>query len=92
MGNYNTTTEAIIDLQERGYDQDFTLKGDQLLYVQQSELIKAEEFEIAETYQFADEQSNAGNRVIYGLRAINLNVKGILMTSRSKAIKLTPAL
>ncbi len=83
MGNYTTKAEAIIDLQERGYDQDFTLKDEYLFYVQQNELIEPDDFEITETYRFEGKRRSCDNYVIYGISGINKDIRGILMTPYS---------
>lgn len=83
MVNYATKTEAIIDLQKRGYDQDFILKDEYLFYVQQSELIEPDEFEITETYRFEGKRRSCDNYVIYGISGINKDIRGILMTPYS---------
>jgi hypothetical protein len=83
MENFTTKAEAIIALQERGYDQDFILKDEYLFYVQQSELIKPDDFEITETYRFEGKRRLCDNYIIYAVRGINKDLKGILMTPYS---------
>ncbi|NCD71499.1 phosphoribosylpyrophosphate synthetase [Mucilaginibacter agri] len=83
MENYATKTEAIIALQERGYDQDFVLKDEYLFYVQQSELMKPDDFEITETYRFEGHRRLCDNYVIYGICTVDSDIKGILMTPYS---------
>ena len=81
MENYATKTEAIIDLQKRGYDQDFILKSEGILCVQQNELIRPEEFEITGTYRFEGKSKLCDNYIIYAIRSVENDIKGILMTS-----------
>ncbi len=81
MENYNNKLQAIIGLQSKGYDLDFILKDENLLCLQQSELISPDEFEIAETYQFKDIQESNDTYVIYAIRSVQSDLKGILMTS-----------
>jgi len=81
MENYATKTEAIIDLQKRGYDQDFILKSEGILCVQQNELIRPEEFEITGTYRFEGKRRFCDNYIIYAIRSVENDIKGILMTS-----------
>ena len=83
MNNYNTKAKAIIRLQERGYDKDFILKNECILCVQQGELINPDEFEITETYRFEGKPRLADNFIIYAIRAVNNDIKGILMTPYS---------
>jgi len=81
MENYANKTEAIIDLQSRGYDQDFILKSEGILCIQQNELIRPEEFEITGTYRFEDKGRYCDKYIIYAIRSFENDLKGILMTS-----------
>jgi hypothetical protein len=83
MENFHNKTEVIIDLQQRGYDQDFVLNNEHLLYVQSSELIAPDDFEITETYRFDGKSRSRDNYVVYAVRSIHNDIKGILMTSYS---------
>ena len=81
MEHYATKTEAIIDLQKKGYDQDFTLKSEGIFCIQQNEFIRPEEFEITATYRFEDKRRRYDNCIIYAIRSVENNLRGILMTS-----------
>jgi hypothetical protein len=81
MTSYRTKAEIIIDLQQRGYDNDFILKDEGVLYLQQNELINPDGFEIAETYHFDRGPHLKDNFIIYAIREINSDIKGILMAS-----------
>lgn len=83
MGNYTTKAEAIIYLQERGYDQDFVLNGEYFFYVQQGKLMKPDDFEIIEAYRVEGQPRLCDNYVIYGISAVNNDIKGILTTPYS---------
>jgi hypothetical protein len=87
MKNYNSKAEVIISLQERGYDNDFILKNECILCVQQSELISPDEFEITETYRFDGARRPNNNFVIYEIRSLNNDINVILMTSYSALAK-----
>jgi hypothetical protein len=83
MENYHNRAEAIIDLQNRGYDQDFVIKNEHILYVQDSELINPDDFEVIEAYKFDGARRQRDNYVIYAIRSMHNDLKGILMTSYS---------
>ena len=83
METYENKTQAIIDLQQRGYDQDFALTNEGILYLQESELIRPEEFEIAEIYRFENAKNRNDKYIIYAIQLFENEVKGILMTSFS---------
>ena len=88
MGNtYHSKTEAIIGLQERGYDFDFILKNECIDCVQGSQPICPDDFEIIEAYHFDGKNRMCDNYVIYAITLINNDMKGILMTSYSALTK-----
>jgi len=81
MESYNNIAEAIIDLQLRGYDQDFVIKNEHILCVQDSELISPDDFEVINAYKFGKGKKPKDNYVIYAIRSIHNDLKGILLTS-----------
>jgi hypothetical protein len=83
MENYHNKIQAIIDLQQRGYDLDFILKDEHLLCLQERDLISPDEFEIAETYKFEENHGITETYVVYAIRSVQRDLKGILMTSYS---------
>ena len=83
MENYNDKVQVIIGLQSRGYDLDFVLKNENLVCLQESELIGPDEFEIAETYKFEGNGGTSETDVVYAIRSVQRDLKGILMTSYS---------
>jgi hypothetical protein len=86
MKNDQNQTELIIDLQERGYDQDFILQNEGILCVQQNELFPPEEFEIVETHRF-EGKFRRDDFIIYAISLTHCDVKGILMTPVSTYTK-----
>ena len=83
MDNFNNKAATIIDLQQRGYDQDFVLKNEYLLCVQCDELIAPDDFEITEVHRFDGRPRLRDNYVIYAVRSVHTDLQGILMTSYS---------
>jgi hypothetical protein len=81
MENYNHIAEVIIDLQLRGYDQDFVIKNEHILCVQDSELISPDDFEVIDAYKFEGAKRLKDNYVIYAIRSMHNDLKGILLTS-----------
>jgi hypothetical protein len=77
---YHTKTEAIIDLQERGYVNDFILQNEYIHWVQQSESICPDAFEIMEAYRIDDKKRICDNCIIYAIWSLNSDLRGILMT------------
>ena len=85
--DYHNKTEAIIDLQERGYDHDFILKNEHIQCVQQSQSICPDDFEVIEVIRFDGKRRMRDNYLIYAIKLLNNDVKGILMTPFSTLIK-----
>lgn len=83
MENYSNKTQAIIGLQHKGFDLDFVLKDEHLLCLQDCELISPDDFEIAETYKFVERHGIPETYVVYAIRSVQRDLKGILMTSYS---------
>jgi hypothetical protein len=81
--DYLNKTEAIIALQERGYDNDFILKNEHIHCVQQSQWICPDDFEVIEAYRFDGKRRMCDNYIIYAIKLLNTDMKGILMTSYS---------
>lgn len=81
MENYLDKTALIIDLQNRGYDQDFILKNEGIFNLQQNEVLPPEEFEITETYIPPAGSKPGKNLIIYAIHAVHSDLKGILAIS-----------
>jgi hypothetical protein len=81
--DYHNKTEAIIDLQERGYDHDFILKNEYIQCVQPTQSICPDDFEVIEAIRFDGKRRMCDNYIIYAIKLLNNDMKGILMTSYS---------
>ena len=77
--NHRHYADAIIDLHERGYCQDFVLFGNNLLWVQEKIFISSNDFSILECHQFGHPGEQHEDLDILGVMATGDNVKGILM-------------
>jgi len=86
MESHNNKTGLIIDLQNRGYDQDFILANEGILNIQNEELLPPEEFEITETHQFSGLSGPKDNFIIYGIMSVHSDIKGILITSYARLL------
>ncbi|MBT2561910.1 phosphoribosylpyrophosphate synthetase [Pedobacter sp. ISL-68] len=75
MRVYDTITDALTDLDSRGYNLDFNLTAESLACKSVNLLLKPEEFEIEEVYRFEGMTDPADSAVVY---AISSNV-GILV-------------
>jgi hypothetical protein len=85
--SYHNKTEAIIDLQERGYIYDFILQKENIYCVQQGELFCPDAFEIMEAYRIDGKKRMRDNYIVYAVWSLNSDLKGILMTPYSILLK-----
>ena len=81
MKNFDTMTEAISDLQKRGYTLDFNLANEFLECKQNSCKLRADEFEIDEVYRFEGETDPGDENIVYGISSLNDNSRGILVNA-----------
>jgi hypothetical protein len=77
MHSYETVSEALADLQNRGFTTDFNLhKNDIAVNANQ---FTANEFEIIEYYRFEGNSDPADEAVVYAIESAN-GIKGILVS------------
>ena len=76
MYNYDTVTEAIAGLKERGYTLDFNLSQNCL--VCQDHRFEPESFEITDVYRFEGNSDPADEAVVYAIQSIT-GMKGVLV-------------
>ncbi|HEV8284318.1 MAG TPA: hypothetical protein VGQ09_08405 [Chitinophagaceae bacterium] len=74
---YDTVTEAIKGLRERGYTKDFNLKENCIIC--NEEKFHPEDFEIVEVYRFEGETDPADEAVVYAIESNNGD-KGVLVS------------
>ena len=77
MYTYDTVTEAINGLKERGFLLDFNLKENCL--VCQGREVDINDFEIVEVYRFEGNTDPADEAVVYAVQSVD-GLKGILMS------------
>ena len=78
MNNYDPLSEAINELQQKGYTYDFNLKPECLECATLKINIHPEEFEVDELYRFEGMSSTDDNSILYAISSKN-GVKGILV-------------
>jgi hypothetical protein len=76
MYQYATVSEAINDLKNRGYTQDFNLKENCI--VCDTKKFVANDFEIREVYRFEGATDPADEAVVYGIEGVD-GTKGSLV-------------
>jgi len=76
MHSYETVSQAVQDLQQRGYALDFNLQDNCL--VCHTDQFGADEFEITECYRFEGASDPADEAIVYGVEA-QTGLKGVLV-------------
>lgn len=82
--HYLCIVDAVIDMQERGFDLDFNLTGNRLLCAQYALLIGANDFEILEMHYFPRSKQSSFERMVYGISVPSCDMKGILILGTDK--------
>jgi hypothetical protein len=78
MISYDTVTEAVKGLKERGYTLDFNLKSNCIEC--EGQKLSSNDFEIAEVYRFEGNSDPADESVVFAIESSN-GVKGILVNA-----------
>lgn len=90
MKIYFSKSEAVVDLHERGFTEDFQLLGNNLLWKQGKIFLRQKDFSIAEYHGFID--SFGKETIIFGVIANDLFVNGILINHYKSYTDKTPAI
>ena len=77
MKKYFSKSEAVIDLHERGFTEDFQLLGNNLLWIQGKIFLRQKDFSIEEYHSFID--SSGKETIIFGVTANGFCASGILI-------------
>ncbi|WP_316838907.1 phosphoribosylpyrophosphate synthetase [Pedobacter gandavensis] len=76
---YDTLTDAVSDLEKRGYEYDFILAPDCIECKAIDLQLMPEEFEIDEVYRFEGMTDPGDSAVIYAISSPVGNLKGVLI-------------
>lgn len=80
MKQFETLTDALTDLRERGYVYDFNLAENCLACKELNLMLHPEQFAIKEFYRFEGMTDPADNAILYGIES-NAGVKGVLVNA-----------
>ncbi|HYV93137.1 MAG TPA: phosphoribosylpyrophosphate synthetase [Chitinophagales bacterium] len=81
MKNFDTVTEAVSDLQRRGYTHNLTLEKQSLLRDEKEIFLHPQDFEVDEVYRFEGNSDPGDENVVYAISSAKHNFKGILMSA-----------
>ncbi len=79
MNSYSTLSEAVNDLQKRGYTTDFKLCDDGLECPMLELKLHPEHFEIVEVHHFDGMTDPADESIVYAIESLDGKIKGILI-------------
>lgn len=79
--NFDTVTEAVNDLQRRGYVDNISLKADHLKWTDKNLVLNPNDFEIDEFYRFEGDTDPGDEMVVYAISAQSLGIKGVLVNA-----------
>ncbi len=78
MNSYDTLSEALSDLEKRGYTHNFNLECDCIVCKSIDLKLNPEEFEITEYYRFEGESDPDDSEIVYAITSKD-GVKGTLV-------------
>lgn len=90
MHTYDTVTEAVNDLQKRGYTGNLNIKDDVLICGTGVQL-KPDEFQIDEVYRFEGETDPGDEMIVYGISSEKCNYKGVLVNGYGTYAEAAPS-
>lgn len=79
MKSYTTLSEAVNDLQKRGYTTDFKLCSDGIECPVQEIKLHPDHFEIVESYRFDGMTDPADEAIVYAIESKDGRMKGMLI-------------
>jgi hypothetical protein len=74
---YDTVTEALDGLRQRGFTLDFNLEENCLMC--NGDRFNVDDFEIVETYRFEGNTDPSDEAIVYGIESAN-GLKGVMVT------------
>ena len=83
MKVYETLSQAITDLTNRGYTFNFNIKYDCIECVENKIQLKPDEFEIDEVHRFQEMSDVDNESILYAISSTQNNVKGLLVNAYS---------
>ncbi|MGF7231829.1 phosphoribosylpyrophosphate synthetase [Arachidicoccus sp.] len=81
MKNYDTVSEAVNDLINRGYTHDFNIKEECIVCGNTGVSLSPDDFEIDEVYRFEGETDPGDEMIVYAISAKHVVAKGVLVNA-----------
>src|SRR5512140_1319011 len=80
MHSYETITEALKDLEERGFKHSFVPSGNSILCKPLGKMVRASDFKIVEVYRFEGNSNPDDEEVIYAIESKD-GIKGVIVSA-----------
>ncbi len=81
MTSYDTMSEAIAALQQRGYTYNFNLDNNCLLCEEKEIYLHPQDFEVDEAFRFEGDTDPGDENVVYAISSVKHDLKGILVNA-----------
>ena len=81
MKSYDTVTEAVKGLKERGYKTDFNVAFDKLICSENKVCLNANEFKIVEVHRFEGDSNPSDEDVVYAVESEDGKIKGVITSA-----------
>lgn len=81
MINYDTVTEAVKDLKERGFTIDFNIADDEIVCLNNNIRLHPDEFEIVESHRFEGDSNPDDEDVVYAVESKDGKIKGVITSA-----------
>ncbi len=81
MINYDTVTEAVKGLKERGFTIDFNIADDKIVCSNNNIRLHPDEFEIVESHRFEGDSNPDDEDVVYAVESKDKKIKGVITSA-----------
>jgi len=81
MKIYDTLSEAVNDLVQRGYNYNFNMKRDCITCLETGVTLQPEEFEIDEIHRFECMTDPGDENILFAISSVQYNLKGTLVNA-----------
>jgi hypothetical protein len=81
MKSYETVTEALKDLKDRGYTVDFNIAFDKIICANNNICLNPSEFEIIEIFRFEGDTNPSDEDIVYVIESKSGEIKGTMTSA-----------
>ncbi len=81
MRSYDTVTDALQGLKNRGYNIDFNIAFDKIICSNTGTCLNPDEFEIVEVYRFEGDTDPGDENVVYAVESKDGKMKGSISSA-----------